>query len=82
VSVVAVDHVLPPAIRPRADRCRFILYDQRGSFRTPVLPPAKISFKALVEDLEQLRQRLGLGVSRLLIAFVVEKGMLPFGVAA
>ena len=51
---------LLPAIRPLADRYRFILYDQRGSLRTPVLPPAKVSFKALVEDLEQLRQRLGL----------------------
>jgi proline iminopeptidase len=51
---------LVPAIRPLADTYRFVLYDQRGSLRTPVNPPAKISYTALVEDLEQLRQRLGL----------------------
>jgi len=51
---------LVPAIRPLADTYRFVLYDQRGSLRTPVSPPAKISYTALVEDLEQLRQRLGL----------------------
>lgn len=51
---------LIPAIRPIADTYRFVLYDQRGSLRTPVSPPAKISFPALVADLEQLRQRLGL----------------------
>lgn len=51
---------LIPAIRPIADTHRFVLYDQRGSLRTPVSPPAKISYSALVADLEQLRQRLGL----------------------
>ena len=51
---------LVPAIRPLADSYRFVLYDQRGSLRTPVTPPAKITYSALVEDLEQLRQRLGL----------------------
>ena len=42
---------LIPAIRPIADTHRFVLYDQRGSLRTPVSPPAKISYSALVEDL-------------------------------
>jgi pimeloyl-ACP methyl ester carboxylesterase len=51
---------LIPAISQVADTYRFVLYDQRGSLRTPVIPPAKISYSALVEDLEQLRQRLGL----------------------
>ncbi|MBY0114408.1 MAG: alpha/beta hydrolase [Phycisphaerales bacterium] len=51
---------LLPAIRPLADEYKFVLYDQRGSLRSPVRPPAKITYAALVEDLEQLRQRLGL----------------------
>lgn len=51
---------LLPAIRPLANECRFVLYDQRGSLRSPVRPPAKITYGGLVEDLEQLRQRLGL----------------------
>ncbi|MFN9879219.1 MAG: alpha/beta fold hydrolase, partial [Planctomycetota bacterium] len=34
--------------------------DQRGSLRSPATPPAKITYDALVEDLDQLRQRLGL----------------------
>ncbi|MBU3672602.1 MAG: alpha/beta hydrolase [Sinobacteraceae bacterium] len=50
---------LVPAIRPLADRYRFVLYDQRGSLRTPA-DSEDISFAALVEDLDQLRQRLGL----------------------
>ena len=50
---------LVPAIRPLAGSYRFVLYDQRGSLRTPA-PTEKISFATLVEDLEQLRQRLGL----------------------
>lgn len=50
---------LIPAIRPLAGDYRFVLYDQRGSLRTPA-KPEKISFASLVEDLEQLRQRLGL----------------------
>ena len=55
------DHsYLVPAIRPLADRYRFVLYDQRGSLRTPVDTPDRISYSALIEDLEQLRQRLGL----------------------
>ncbi len=51
---------LLPAIRPLANEYKFVLYDQRGSLRSPVRPPAKITYAALVEDLEQLRQRLGL----------------------
>ena len=55
------DHsYLVPAIRPLADRYRFVLYDQRGSLRTPVDTPDRISYSALIEDLDQLRQRLGL----------------------
>jgi pimeloyl-ACP methyl ester carboxylesterase len=50
---------LIPAIRPLVGEYRFVLYDQRGSLRTPV-GPEKISLESLVEDLEQLRQRLGL----------------------
>ena len=51
---------LVPAIKPLADQYRFVLYDQRGSLRSPAVPPAKITYDALVEDLDQLRQRLGL----------------------
>ena len=51
---------LVPAIKPLADEYRFVLYDQRGSLRSPAVPPAKITYDALVEDLDQLRQRLGL----------------------
>lgn len=51
---------LLPAIRPLTRDYRFVLYDQRGSLRSPVRPPAKITYDALVEDLEQLRIRLGL----------------------
>ncbi len=50
---------LIPAIRPLADEYTFVLYDQRGSLRSPVNPPAKVTFSALVDDLDQLRQRLG-----------------------
>ena len=50
---------MAPAIRPLANSYRFVLYDQRGSLRSPA-DPENISFAALVEDLEQLRQRLGL----------------------
>lgn len=51
---------LLPAVRPLADTYRFVLYDQRGSLRTPVTPPTKITYRSLVDDLEQLRLRLGL----------------------
>ena len=50
---------LVPAIRPLAGNYRFVLYDQRGSLRTPA-DPEDTSFAALVDDLEQLRQRLGI----------------------
>jgi pimeloyl-ACP methyl ester carboxylesterase len=51
---------LVPVIKPLADQYRFVLYDQRGSLRSPATPPAKITYANLIEDLEQLRQRLGL----------------------
>ncbi len=51
---------LVPALRALADSYRFVLYDQRGSLRSPAAPPAKITYAKLIEDLEQLRQRLGL----------------------
>jgi proline iminopeptidase len=51
---------LLPALLPMANEFRVVMYDQRGSLRTPVTPPAQISYAALVDDLEQLRQRLGL----------------------
>jgi|GEM_PF-551701 pimeloyl-ACP methyl ester carboxylesterase len=51
---------LLPAIKPLADEYRFVLYDQRGSLRSPARPPAKITYANLIEDLEQLRQRLGI----------------------
>ena len=51
---------LVPAIRPLADQWRFVLYDQRGSLRSPATPPAKVTYSNLIEDLEQLRRRLGL----------------------
>jgi proline iminopeptidase len=50
---------LLPAIKPLAREYRFVLYDQRGSLRSPVRPPAKVTYGA-VDDLEQLRSRLGL----------------------
>lgn len=51
---------LIPLLRPLAKDYRFVLYDQRGSLRTPIRPPATVSFSALVDDLEQLRKSLGL----------------------
>jgi proline iminopeptidase len=51
---------LVPAIKPLASEYRFVLYDQRGSLRSPATPPAKITYANLIEDLDQLRQRLGL----------------------
>lgn len=51
---------LLPAVLPLADEFRLAMYDQRGSLRSPVRPPARVSYAALVEDLDQLRQRLGL----------------------
>lgn len=51
---------LVPVIKPLAGEYRFVLYDQRGSLRSPANPPAKITYANLIEDLDQLRQRLGL----------------------
>jgi pimeloyl-ACP methyl ester carboxylesterase len=51
---------LVPVIKPLASEYRFVLYDQRGSLRSPANPPAKITYANLIEDLDQLRQRLGL----------------------
>ena len=51
---------LVPVIKPLADQYRFVLYDQRGSLRSPATPPAKVTYANLIEDLDQLRQRLGL----------------------
>jgi pimeloyl-ACP methyl ester carboxylesterase len=45
------------ALEGLADRHRFILYDQRGSLRSPS-PEALITFERHVEDLERLRQEL------------------------
>lgn len=45
--------------RPLADRYRFVLYDQRGSLRSPA-PDSTISLDRLVADLEHLRGALGL----------------------
>jgi hypothetical protein len=50
---------LVPVIKPLAGEYRFVLYDQRGSLRSPANPPAKITYANLIEDLDQLRQRLG-----------------------
>jgi pimeloyl-ACP methyl ester carboxylesterase len=43
---------LLPAVRPLADTYRFVLYDQRGELQTPLVPPAKITYQSLVEDME------------------------------
>lgn len=47
------------AVRPLEGRYRFIFYDQRGSLRSPS-PDSTITFDRHVEDLELLRQELGL----------------------
>jgi pimeloyl-ACP methyl ester carboxylesterase len=46
------------AVRTLEERYRFIFYDQRGSLRSPA-PDATITFDRHVEDLELLRQELG-----------------------
>ncbi|MCS3626240.1 pimeloyl-ACP methyl ester carboxylesterase [Salinibacter ruber] len=47
-----------PAIIPLADRYHFVLYDQRGSLRSPA-PDSTISLQRFVSDLEDLRRELG-----------------------
>jgi pimeloyl-ACP methyl ester carboxylesterase len=44
-------------VRPLEDRFRFVLYDQRGSLRSPA-PDATISLGRLVQDLEKLRREI------------------------
>jgi pimeloyl-ACP methyl ester carboxylesterase len=51
-------YLLDPLL-PLADRTRFVLYDQRGSLRSPA-PDSTISIGRLVADLEALREDLGL----------------------
>jgi proline iminopeptidase len=50
---------LVTAVRGLEDGRRFILYDQRGSLRSPA-PDASISFDRHIDDLELLRRELGL----------------------
>ena len=45
-------------VQPLADRFQFVLYDQRGSLRSPA-PDETISLNRLVSDLEKLRQESG-----------------------
>ena len=47
------------AVLPLADRFHFVLYDQRGSLRSPA-PDSTISYDRLVADLDALRADLGL----------------------
>jgi pimeloyl-ACP methyl ester carboxylesterase len=46
-----------PAVEPLADQYHFVLYDQRGSFRSPA-PDSMISLQRFVSDLEALRREL------------------------
>ncbi|WP_420455735.1 alpha/beta fold hydrolase [Rubrivirga sp.] len=50
---------LVDALLPLADRTRFVLYDQRGSLRSPA-PDSTITLGRLVADLDALRDDLGL----------------------
>ncbi|HVX47657.1 MAG TPA: alpha/beta hydrolase [Mycobacteriales bacterium] len=50
---------LLPAVKHLADRFRLVLYDQRGTMRSPV-PPEAYSLSGHIADLEQLRTELGL----------------------
>lgn len=47
------------AVLPLADRFHFVLYDQRGSLRSPA-PDSTISYDRMVADLDALRDDLGL----------------------
>jgi proline iminopeptidase len=46
------------AVRPLADRFHFVLYDQRGSLRSPA-PESTLTVTRLVRDLDGLRRQLG-----------------------
>lgn len=46
-----------PAVKPLADQHHFVLYDQRGSLRSPA-PDSTISLQRFVSDLEDLRREL------------------------
>lgn len=47
-----------PAVKPLADRYHFVLYDQRGSLRSPPAD-STLSVERLVADLDALRRELG-----------------------
>jgi pimeloyl-ACP methyl ester carboxylesterase len=49
---------LVDAVRPLAGRFHFVLYDQRGSLRSPA-PDSTVSLPRLVRDLDGLRRQLG-----------------------
>ena len=49
------------ALDPWGDELQLIHYDQRGSGDTPVGDVQRVSFAGGVEDLEGLRENLGLG---------------------
>ncbi len=51
---------LLPAVAPLAGKYRFVLYDQRGSLRSPVPDPGTLRFETLINDLEALRVRLNI----------------------
>lgn len=51
---------LVPAVKPLADQYHFVLYDQRGSFRSPVEDSNSVSLQRFVQDLEELRDELGI----------------------
>src|ERR1700742_3497752 len=49
-----------PLVTPLAGpQRRFVLYDQRGSLRSPVADPSALTVQQQIDDLEQLRQALG-----------------------
>ena len=47
------------AVRPLAHKYHFVLYDQRGSLRSPA-PEDQITYERMVADLDELRGELGL----------------------
>ncbi|MCA8977466.1 MAG: alpha/beta hydrolase [Planctomycetes bacterium] len=52
-------------LQPHLTRCRFVLYDQRGSLRSPAASEG-ISVARHIADLEELRRELGLSSMRIL----------------